>query len=306
MILSLLTSLSAAAAAALANASAAISFTDLGLHPVALKLGWFELRWYSLGYLAGIGLGWWYLIKLLAEPGAPMAKRHADDLVFYATLGIILGGRLGYVLFYRPAYYVSNPIEIPQLWDGGMSFHGGVIGTSLGILYLAWRNKLHWLRVHDYVALCTPFGLFFVRLANFVNSELWGRPTDVPWAVRFCENSKFGAECLLGPPRHPSQLYEAALEGLLLFAVLWFLFWKTDARYQPGKLVGAFLLVYGASRFFVEMYRQPDLGLEKLSWGLSMGQTLTVPMILGGLYLIATAKKRRVRVESVAGGESVA
>jgi phosphatidylglycerol:prolipoprotein diacylglycerol transferase len=227
-----------------------------------------------------------------------MARRHADDLVFYATLGIILGGRLGYVLFYRPGDYLQEPLEIFQIWDGGMSFHGGVIGVSLGILYLAWRQKLNWLRIHDYVALCVPFGLFFGRLANFVNGELWGRPTTLPWGVVFPTGGEVA--------RHPSQLYEAALEGLLLFAILWFLFWKTDARYQPGKLVGFFLLVYGLSRFLVEIVRQPDEGLENLSWGLSMGQTLTVPMIAGGLYLIATAKKRRQRVEPIAGGESVA
>jgi phosphatidylglycerol:prolipoprotein diacylglycerol transferase len=179
-----------------------------------------------------------------------------------------------------------------------MSFHGGVIGTTLGILWMARKHKLDWLRVHDYVACCVPFGLFFGRLANFVNGELWGRQTDVPWAIIFPD----GGEA----PRHPSQLYEAGLEGILLFLVLWFLFWKTDARYQPGKLVGAFLLVYGLSRFLVELVRQPDQGLENLPWGLTMGQTLTVPMVLGGAWLIATAKGRRQRVESIAGTESVA
>ena len=299
MIHSLLTSLAV-------EAGNAIRWTDLGVGPIALDLGFFQLRWYSLAYLAGIAIGWWYLLKLVSQPGAPMGRRHADDMVFYATLGIILGGRLGYVLFYRPDYYLSNPLEIVQLWDGGMSFHGGVIGTSLGILYLARKNGLQWLRIHDYVACCVPFGLFFGRLANFVNSELWGRVTDVPWAVRFCEASMPGPNCILGAPRHPSQLYEALLEGLVLFIILWLMFWKTESRYHPGKLVGAFLLVYGLSRFLVELVRQPDVGLENLSWGLSMGQTLTVPMILGGIYLIATAKGRRVRVEPVAGNASVA
>jgi phosphatidylglycerol:prolipoprotein diacylglycerol transferase len=277
----------------------AIEWNSLGLHPVAVDLGFFQIRWYSLAYLAGILLGWWYLLKLLARPGAPMARRHADDLVFYATLGIILGGRLGYVLFYRPDYYFTNPVEILQLWDGGMSFHGGLIGTILAVLWLARRHQLDWLRVHDYVVCCAPFGLFFGRLANFVNGELWGRgPTDVPWAMVFPTG---------GPvPRHPSQLYEAGLEGLLLFAILWFLFWRTDARYWPGRLAGTFLLGYGISRFLVELVRQPDEGLEHLAWGLSMGQTLTVPMILGGVYLIATSKGRRRRVEPVAGPESVA
>ena len=280
------------------DATAALRWDSLGLDPVALDLGFFQLRWYSLAYLAGIALGWWYLLKLIDQPGAPMARRHADDMVFYATLGILLGGRLGYVLFYRPGYYLDHPLEILQLWDGGMSFHGGVIGVSLGILYMARKNRLDWLRIHDYVACCVPFGLLFGRLANFVNGELWGRPTNAAWAMIFPTGGEI--------PRHPSQLYEAGLEGIVLFAVLAFMFWKTDARYQPGKLVGTFLLGYGASRFLVEMVRQPDAGLEHLWWGLSMGQTLTVPMLLGGLYLIATAKGRRQRVEPIAGHESVA
>jgi phosphatidylglycerol:prolipoprotein diacylglycerol transferase len=285
-------------ASAALDATSAVRWDSLGLDSVALDLGFFQLRWYSLAYLAGIVVGWWYLLKLLARPGAPMARRHADDMVFYATLGILLGGRLGYVFFYRPGFYVANPLEILQLWDGGMSFHGGVIGVSLGILYMARKHGLDWLRIHDYVACCVPFGLFFGRLANFVNGELWGRPTDVPWAVIF----PTGGEV----PRHPSQLYEAGLEGLLLGIILWYLFWKTDARYRPGMLVGTFILVYGISRFLVEMVRQPDEGLEHLAWGLTMGQTLTLPMILGGIYLIATSRARRQRVEPIAGMESVA
>jgi phosphatidylglycerol:prolipoprotein diacylglycerol transferase len=279
-------------------AGEAVEWSSLGLSPVALDLGFFQLRWYSLAYLAGIILGWWYCLKMLDRPGAPMARRHADDMVFYGTLGVIFGGRIGYVLFYQPAFYFSNPWEILQIWDGGMSFHGGAAGTSLAMFYLAWKNKLNVVRVHDYISCVVPIGLFLGRIANFVNAELWGRPTDVPWGVVFPGG---------GPlPRHPSQLYEAALEGLLLFAILAFMFWKTDARYQPGKLVGTFVLGYGLSRFFVEYFRQPDQGLEDLSWGLTMGQTLTVPMIVAGLYLILTAKRRRERVEPFAGSESVA
>jgi phosphatidylglycerol:prolipoprotein diacylglycerol transferase len=254
-----------------------IRWTDLGLDPV-----------------------WWYLLKLVAKPGAPMAKRHADDLVFYATLGIILGGRLGYVLFYRPGFYIHDPLQIVRLWDGGMSFHGGVIGTSLGIFYLARKNGLNWLRIHDYVACCVPFGLFFGRLANFVNGELWGKETDVPWAMIFPTGGDVA--------RHPSQLYEAGLEGILLFLVLWFLFWKTKARYEPGKLVGTFLLGYGLCRFFVEYFREADEQLQHFAEAthLHMGQWLSLPMILGGIYLIVTAKGRRERVEPIAGSESVA
>jgi len=282
------------------------SFPDLGLSPIALHIWRFDLRWYSLAYLAGIFIGYWYLLKLTKKPGSPMGRRHADDLVFYAALGIILGGRIGYVLFYNLAEYLRNPLEILKLWDGGMSFHGGVIGTSLGIFYLARKEKLSWLRIHDYVACCVPFGLFFGRLANFVNQELWGAETNVPWAVRFVETTVYGPA--LGPPRHPSQLYEAGLEGIVLFAILWFMFWRTKARYEPGKLVGAFILFYGLFRFAIEFIREPDSQLAAFAQatGLHMGQWLTVPMILGGIYLMVTAKKRRERVEPVAGSASVA
>ena len=290
----------------MAVATNAIAFPDLGLSPNVFEIGWFELRWYSIAYLAGIFIGYWYLLKLLKQPGAPMARRHADDLVFYAALGIILGGRLGYVLFYNLPFYLEHPLDILKLWDGGMSFHGGVIGTSLGILYLARKEGLQWLRIHDYVACCVPFGLFFGRLANFVNQELWGKQTDVPWAIRFEEATAYGAT--LGPPRHPSQLYEAGLEGLVLFAILWVMFWRTNARYEPGKLVGAFIFFYGLFRFGVEFIREPDSQLAPFAeaTGLHMGQWLTIPMILGGLYLMATAKKRRDRVEPIAGPASVA
>jgi len=295
------------------TASNAIAWTDLHVSPVALNLGFFELRWYSLAYLAGIFIGYWYLLKLIKQPGAPMARRHADDLVFYAALGIILGGRIGYVLFYNLGYYLQHPVDILKLWDGGMSFHGGVIGTTLGILYLARKEKLPWLRIHDYVACCVPFGLFFGRLANFVNHELWGAPSNVPWAVRFPEIPTGRIidgvpELMLGPARHPSQLYEAGLEGLLLFAILWWLFWKTEARYQPGKLVGAFIFFYGCSRFGLEFVREPDSQLAGFAaaTGLHMGQWLSLPMIVGGLYLMVTAAGRRVRVEPTLGPASVA
>ena len=293
-------------ASAVANNHDAIAWSDLGLSPVALDLGFFQLRWYSLAYLAGIFVGYWYLLKLIKQPGSPMARRHADDMVFYSALGIILGGRLGYVLFYNLGWYLEHPVDILKLWDGGMSFHGGVIGTTLGILYLSWKEKLPWLRIHDYVACCVPFGLFFGRLANFVNHELWGAPTNVPWAIRFPE--VVAGLNALGPPRHPTQLYEAALEGVVLFLILWWMFWKTEARYQPGKLVGAFIFFYGAFRFAVEFVREPDAQLVEFAQatGLHMGQWLSVPMILGGLYLMLTAKKRRVRVEPTLGSASVA
>jgi phosphatidylglycerol:prolipoprotein diacylglycerol transferase len=281
-----------------------IRFADLGLSPDVFSIGFFTLRWYSLAYIAGILLGWWYLLKLIAQPAAPMARRHADDLVFYATLGIILGGRIGYVLFYAPDMLLS-PLRVLRLWDGGMSFHGGVIGTSLGLILFARKHKLDWLRVHDYIACCVPFGLLFGRLANFVNGELWGKPASVAWAVVFERTVPYG---VAEPARHPSQLYEAGLEGLVLFAILWFAFWRTKARYDPGKLVGLFILGYGVARFVVEFFREPDSQLRSFAeqTGLHMGQWLCVPMIVGGVYLIATSAKRRTRVESIAGQESVA
>jgi len=187
-----------------------------------------------------------------------------------------------------------------------MSFHGGVIGTSIGIILFARKHKLDWLRVHDYIACVVPFGLFFGRLANFVNGELWGKPADVPWAIVFERTVPFDVP---EPARHPSQLYEAGLEGIVLFAILWFAFWRTKARYQPGKLVGLFVLGYGVARFIVEFFREPDAqfrGSFIEATGIHMGQWLCVPMIAGGLYLVLTAPKRRTRVEPIAGTESVA
>jgi phosphatidylglycerol:prolipoprotein diacylglycerol transferase len=285
----------------LANAAQFTRFEELGLSPNALDLGFFQLKWYSLAYLAGILIGYWYLTKLIAQPGAPLARRHADDMIFWATLGIIVGGRLGYVFFYNPEILLE-PLKILQVWNGGMSLHGGTIGVVLALLWISRREKLSFLRFCDYVACVIPFGLFFGRLANFVNGELWGRATDVSWAIIFTQDAAGEVA------RHPSQLYEAGLEGILYFIILSLLFWKTDARYQPGKLVGTGLLVYGLSRFTVEFFREPD---AQLTWlveqsGFSMGQWLTVPMIMLGLYLVFTAKGRRERIEPVAGDKSVA
>lgn len=284
--------------ASIAASGDTLNWSDLGLSPIALDLGFFQLRWYSLAYIAGIIIGWWYLLKLIAKPGAPMARRHADDLVFYATLGILLGGRLGYVLFYKPLEYLNNPIEIVRVWDGGMSFHGGVIGVSLAIMLMARKHKLNWLRIHDYVACTIPFGLFFGRLANFVNGELWGRPGDVPWAMVFPHADELA--------RHPSQLYEAGLEGIGLFLLLWILFWKTEARLHPGKLVGFFLAGYGVCRFTIEFFREPDDHLGLLWFQMSMGQLLTIPMLIGGIWLIVTAKGRYERSQPERAGSEAA
>jgi phosphatidylglycerol:prolipoprotein diacylglycerol transferase len=188
-----------------------------------------------------------------------------------------------------------------------MAFHGGLIGVLAAILIFARRKGLSALTVFDLFAVVAPIGLFFGRLANFINQELWGAPTSVPWAIRFQEVNAFGQQ-FLGPPRHPSQLYEAFLEGIILFAILWWLFWKTQSRYQPGKLVGAFLFFYGIFRFGIEFIREPDQQLIPFAQatGLHMGQWLSLPMVLGGLYLMLTAKRRRTRVEPTAGTASVA
>ncbi len=277
-----------------------IRFTDLGLNDTIFRIGWFSLKWYSVAYIAGIIVGWWYLLRLVAQPGAPMARRHVDDLIFYATLGIILGGRIGYVLFYQPAMLLA-PLQIFRLWEGGMSFHGGVIGTTIGMMLFARSQQLNLLRVLDYVACASPFGMFFGRIANFVNGELYGKPSDVPWAIIFPRTGDDIA-------RHPSQLYEAGLEGLALFALLWYFFWRTKARYDPGRLTGIALAGIGTGRFIVEFFREPDEQLRAFAegTGLHMGQWLCLPMILGGAYLIATSTRRRQRVEPIAGGESVA
>lgn len=273
-------------AAEAVSGQAPIYWIDLGLKP-GIDLGFFTLRYYSLAYLAGIVLGYWHLTRMLKAPGAPMAQRHADDLFFYCTLGIIIGGRLGYATFYQPELWAS-PGELVKLWNGGMSFHGGLVGVVIAIAWVAWRGGLNLLRVADYVAVCVPFGMLFGRVANFINGELWGRVADasVRWAMVFP-----GA----GPlPRHPSQLYQAALEGALMIAVMLWLFWRTRARYRTGLLVGVFTLGIALARFTGEFFREPDAQLLEFAerTGLSMGQWLTVPLILLGLALVARAMLR--------------
>lgn len=290
----------------LAAATAHVNFNDLHLMrefviPLPFTDWALPIRFYSLAYIIGIFGAYWGVRRMVRRAGAPMADRHIDDLLFWAMLGVIGGGRLGYVLFYNFSFYLSHPGNIVRLWDGGMSFHGGLIGVALAMLYVSWRNKLHFLRVADYVSCVVPFGMMLGRLANFVNGELWGRVTDVPWAIIFPDSGSM-------LPRHPSQLYEAALEGLLLLVVLSYLFWRTRARYQPGLLTGVFTFGMGLARFTVEFFREPDAQLQWLaqSSGLSMGQWLTIPLMLVGLYLIVTAKGRRQRVEPFAGSESIA
>lgn len=268
------------------HAQTVIYFTSLHLNPVLLQIGPFALRWYSLAYILGIALGWLYLARLLTENGAPMTRDQADALVTWITAGIILGGRLAYIVFYDPATYFAQPLKVIQLWAGGMSFHGGAVGVAVAIILFARSHRLQWLRVVDYVAICAPIGLLLGRLANFVNGELWGRPTVLPWGIVFPGG---------GPlPRHPSQLYEAALEGPALFLLLWCLFRFTNARHRPGLLSGAFVLGYGTLRFLVEFVREPDQQLAAFAvhTGLHMGQWLCVPMIVGGGGLMLWASRK--------------
>ncbi len=273
----------------LAAAAEPLHWADLGLSR-GINLGSLTLRWYSLAYLAGILLGYWHLTKMLKSPGAPMAQRHADDLFFWCTLGIIVGGRLGYATFYTggetgiPSLW-GQPLELLKLWNGGMSFHGGLIGVLLAITWVSVRGQLSFLRVADYIAVCVPFGMLFGRLANFVNGELWGRVAgpDVSWAMVFPDG---------GPlPRHPSQLYQAGLEGALMVVVMLFLFWRTRARFRPGLLVGVFTAGISLGRFVAEFWREPDAQLSEFAarTGLSMGQWLTIPLILVGLFFAVRA-----------------
>jgi len=284
-----------------ADATAYVNFADLGLSPVAFSPFGFDIRWYSLAYIIGIFAGYWLVRKMCRQPGAPMTDRHIDDLLFYAMLGVILGGRIGYVLFYNLSEYIKDPLGVFRLWDGGMSFHGGVAGVTLAIWWVARKEKLNFLRVADYVACVVPIGMLLGRLANFINGELWGRATTVSWAIIFPDAPTLD-------PRHPSQLYEAGLEGLLMLIILSFMFWRTQARYYPGRLVGTFAVGLGLSRFLVEFLREPDAQLSAFaaSTGLSMGQWLTIPLVLLGAWLVWTSKGRRQRVEPFAGTSSVA
>lgn len=279
-LLSITASLAVASASA-ASIDAPIRWEDLGVSPIALDLGFFALKWYSLAYLAGIILGYWQLSKMIRQPGAPIAQRHADDLFFYATLGIILGGRLGYAMFYAPEL-LTEPQNLIKLWEGGMSFHGGLIGVVLAIAWVSWRAGLNFVRVCDYISVCVPFGLLFGRLANFMNGELWGREagSGVAWAMIFPGGGPIA--------RHPSQLYEAALEGLVLAIVMLVLFWRTKARWRTGMLVGTFTFGYALARFTVEFYREPDSQLQDFAMrtGFSMGQWLTIPMMAVGLFFL--------------------
>jgi len=254
------------------------------IDPVLVEIGPVVIRWYALAYIAGLVLGWRYMIWLARQAKSLIKPEDADDFLVWAVLGVILGGRLGYVLFYKPAYYLANPSEIIQTWQGGMSFHGGFLGVLIATWLFCRVRKIRFWAFMDLAAVVTPIGLFFGRLANFINSELWGRPTDVAWGVVFPNGGPY--------PRHPSQLYEAVLEGLVLLVVLHLVWRRESLRAKPGVISGAFLIGYGLSRVIVEFYRQPDAHLGYLWGGATMGQLLSIPMVLAGMALIAYAKKR--------------
>lgn len=263
-------------------AVAALPFPDID--PVALSLGPLVIRWYALAYVVGIVLGYAYIKRLNQQFTPPIIPtKPFEDMMMWAILGIILGGRLGYILFYKPAYYFAHPAEIFMLWQGGMAFHGGIIGVTLSFFLFARRFELPFLRIMDMVAAAAPIGLFFGRLANFVNGELFGRMTDAPWGIIFPAG---------GPlPRHPSQLYEAALEGVLLFILLRLLWSLRSVREKQGVVAGCFLIGYATARFCVEYVREPDAHLGLLSLGLSMGQWLCIPMALLGAGVIIWARR---------------
>jgi len=265
-----------------AGDAAAVPFPDFD--PILVQLGPFAIRWYALAYVAGILLGWRYVAGLVrkqalwARRPAPATVEQIDDLILWITLGVIVGGRLGHVLFYTPSVIWTDPLEILKVWHGGMSFHGGAIGVFLAILLFCRGARLDFFRVGDLVTACAPIGLFFGRIANFINGELWGRPTDVPWGIIFPN---------AGPlPRHPSQLYEAALEGLVLFLVLRWATHGAKLLNRRGVVGGIFLLGYALSRIILENVREPDSYMPDFPLGLTMGMMLSAPMLLAGLWLI--------------------
>lgn len=252
--------------------------------PVLVQIGPFAIRWYALAYVAGILLGWRWAVglvrnaRLWVNRPPPVTPEQIDDLVLWVTVGIIVGGRLGHVLFYTPSLIVEDPVQIVQVWKGGMSFHGGAIGVFLAMIFFAMRNRIDLWRLGDVVAPAVPIGLFFGRIANFINGELWGRPTTLPWGIVFP-----GAG---GEPRHPSQLYEAALEGLLLFAILMWATHGAKLLNRRGVVMGLFTAGYGLIRVSLENVREPDAYLPAFPFGLTMGMMLSIPMILFGLWLI--------------------
>ena len=268
--------------------TAALPFPNID--PVLFSIGPLSVHWYGIGYVIGILFAWWYGKKLVNNArlwpnnNAPMDPLALDDFVLWAALGVVLGGRLGYVMFYNPSFYLSHPLEIPAVWDGGMSFHGGILGTTIAMILFARKRSIPVWSMFDTIAAGVPVGLGVVRVANFINSELWGRISNVSWAVYFPNGGPF--------PRHPSQLYEAALEGFVLFFALLLLVWKGKKLKAPGFIAGAFVTGYGLSRILVEFFREPDAQIGYLFGGwMTMGMVLSVPMVLLGVWAMGRANR---------------
>lgn len=256
------------------------------IDPIAIEIGPFAVRWYALAYILGLTLGWRYVKWLVSKPPHAMRDLDVDDFLVWATMGVVLGGRLGYVLFYKPGYYLTHPLEALMLWHGGMAFHGGALGVIVALILFARRRGLNLFAIGDVVCCAVPIGLFFGRIANFINGELFGRVApDVAWAMVFPGG---------GPePRHPSQIYQAGMEGLILFLLLAALWRIRSVRERKGTIAGTFLLGYGIARIVGELFRQPDAHLGFLFAGVTMGQLLSLPLILGGLGVIWWAGKAR-------------
>lgn len=269
-------------------ALAALPFPQID--PAVVRIGPVAFHWYGLGYVAGISFAWWYAKRLAANPPLwagnrpAMTARDLDDFLIWAAAGVVLGGRLGYILFYDLPRYIADPLDMLAVWQGGMSFHGGLLGTILAMILFARKRGIHVWSLLDTVAAGAPVGLGLVRIANFVNSELWGRTTDMPWAFVFPTG---------GPlPRHPSQLYEAAFEGFVLFGVLWLLIHRWKKLKTPKFTGGAFVAGYGLSRIVIEFFREPDAHIGYLAGGwLTMGMTLSLPMVLAGIWAMAMARE---------------
>ena len=290
-----------------------LPFPDIGPNIFAIEVAGreFALRWYAMAYIVGILIGWFIVTRLIRrvtlwpKGKAPITSDQVSDLVTWIILGVVLGGRMGYVLFYQPRFFASNPGDILKIWEGGMSFHGGALGVLIAGLVFCWKHALSPLKVGDAIAVATPPALFLGRIANFINAELWGRPSDLPWAVIFPGDAAQACatvERLCA--RHPSQLYEALLEGLVLGCVMLWLVYRRGWLKTPGAMIGVFLVGYGAGRFIVEFFRQPDAqftsatNLLGFAWqftegtGLTMGQLLSAPMIIVGLLIIMAARRK--------------
>jgi phosphatidylglycerol:prolipoprotein diacylglycerol transferase len=259
------------------------------INPVAISLGPFAIRWYALAYIVGLLVGWRYCLALAGRPPYLVRRQHVDDFLVWATLGVVLGGRIGYVLFYNPGYYIHHPIEALFVWHGGMSFHGGALGVTIAIILFTRARGIALFAFSDIILEAIPIGLFFGRIANFINGELYGRPGNVPWAMIFPNG---------GPvPRHPSQLYEAFCEGILLFLLL-FAAERLRGRQRPGVVTGLFLVGYAAARMSGELFRQPDPQLGYLMFGMTMGQLLSIPLLVAGVLIIIWALRSPVPARS--------